>query len=77
VETIIELARELGYVTPAEFGRLEALVTELGVPLWLVEEDQRRCFSAPFADPFALAPHIHSTPRRLGVYLDVSASEPV
>jgi four helix bundle protein len=34
VETIIELARELGYVTPAEFGRLEALVTETGRTLY-------------------------------------------
>ena len=34
VETIIEIARELGYVRPAEFGRLEALVTETGRTLY-------------------------------------------
>src|SRR5260370_34362028 len=34
VETIIEMAKELGYITPAEFGRLEALVTETGRTLY-------------------------------------------
>ena len=34
VETIIEMARELGYVQPADFGRLEALVTETGKTLY-------------------------------------------
>src|SRR5438094_3369330 len=34
VETIIEMARELGYVRPAEFGRLEALVNETGRTLY-------------------------------------------
>jgi len=34
VETIIEMARELGYVSPAEFGRLEALVNETGRTLY-------------------------------------------
>jgi carbamoyl-phosphate synthase large subunit len=34
VETIIELARELEYIQPADFGRLEALVTETGRTLY-------------------------------------------
>lgn len=34
VETIIEMARELGYMTPADFGRLEALVNETGRTLY-------------------------------------------
>lgn len=34
VETIIEMARELGYITPSDFGRLEALVTETGRTLY-------------------------------------------
>ncbi|OLC06516.1 MAG: hypothetical protein AUH42_05460 [Gemmatimonadetes bacterium 13_1_40CM_70_11] len=34
VETIIEMARELEYMRPAEFGRLEALVTETGKTLY-------------------------------------------
>ena len=34
VETIVEMARELGYVGPADFGRLEALVTETGKTLY-------------------------------------------
>ncbi|MEX2156544.1 MAG: four helix bundle protein [Gemmatimonadales bacterium] len=34
VETIIEMARELGYITPADFGRLEALVNETGRTLY-------------------------------------------
>src|SRR6266699_402045 len=34
VETIIEMARELGYITPADFGRLEALVDETGRTLY-------------------------------------------
>jgi four helix bundle protein len=34
VETIIEMARELGYVSPAEFGRLEALANETGKTLF-------------------------------------------
>lgn len=34
VETIIEMARELEYVTPAEFGRLEALANETGKTLY-------------------------------------------
>jgi len=34
VETIIEMARELEYLTAADYGRLEALVTETGRTLW-------------------------------------------
>lgn len=34
VETIIEMARELEYVSPAEFGRLEALANETGKTLY-------------------------------------------
>lgn len=34
VETIIEIARELEYVSPAEFGRLEALANETGKTLF-------------------------------------------
>ncbi|MFN2572229.1 MAG: four helix bundle protein [Gemmatimonadales bacterium] len=34
VETIIEIARELDYITPADFGRLEALVNETGRTLY-------------------------------------------
>jgi four helix bundle protein len=34
VETIIEMARDLEYVTPAEFGRLEALANETGRTLY-------------------------------------------
>src|SRR3989441_12519341 len=34
VETIIEIARDLEYIRPAEFGRLEALVTETGKTLY-------------------------------------------
>ena len=34
VETIVEMARELEYITPAQFGRLEALVNETGRTLY-------------------------------------------
>lgn len=34
VETILEMARELEYVQPADYGRLEALTTETGRTLW-------------------------------------------
>lgn len=34
VETIIEMAKELGYVSLAEFGRLEALADETGKTLF-------------------------------------------
>jgi hypothetical protein len=34
VETIIEMARELEYISPVEFGRLEALSTETGKTLY-------------------------------------------
>jgi four helix bundle protein len=34
VETIIEIARDLEYVRPAEFGRLEALANETGRTLY-------------------------------------------
>ena len=34
VETIVEMARELEYISPAAFGRLEALVTETGKTLY-------------------------------------------
>lgn len=34
VETIIEIARELEYVSPAEFARLEALTNETGRTLF-------------------------------------------
>lgn len=34
VETILEMARELEYLTPADFGRLEALSNETGRTLW-------------------------------------------
>jgi len=34
VETALGLARELDYVAPAEFGRLEALATETGKTLF-------------------------------------------
>ena len=34
VETIIEIARDLGYLEPAHFGRVEALVQETGRTLY-------------------------------------------
>jgi four helix bundle protein len=34
VETALGLARQLGYLDPAEFGRLEALATETGKTLF-------------------------------------------
>lgn len=34
VETLLGLARELEYIQPAEFGRLEALATETGKTLF-------------------------------------------
>jgi len=34
VETILEMARELGYISAAEFGRLEALADETGRTLY-------------------------------------------
>jgi carbamoyl-phosphate synthase large subunit len=34
VETILEIARELGYISAAEFGRLEALMNETGRTLY-------------------------------------------
>ena len=34
VETILEMARELEYVSAADFGRLEALTNETGRTLW-------------------------------------------
>lgn len=34
VETIIDLARDIGYLEPAEFGRLEALATETSKTLY-------------------------------------------
>lgn len=34
VETALGIARELGYLRPAEFGRLEALATETGKTLF-------------------------------------------
>jgi four helix bundle protein len=34
VETIIEMARDLEYIRPAEFGRLEALANETGRTLY-------------------------------------------
>jgi four helix bundle protein len=34
VETIIEMARQLEYLSPAEFGRLEALANETGKTLY-------------------------------------------
>jgi four helix bundle protein len=34
VETIIEIAKELEYIRPAEFGRLEALADETGKTLF-------------------------------------------
>jgi four helix bundle protein len=34
VETIIEMARDLEYIRPAEFGRLEAMATETGKTLY-------------------------------------------
>lgn len=34
VETILEMARELEYLTAADFGRLEALTSETGRTLW-------------------------------------------
>jgi four helix bundle protein len=34
VETIVEMARELGYISPTDFGRLEALITETGRTLY-------------------------------------------
>lgn len=34
VETALEMARELEYIRPAEFGRLEALATETGKTLF-------------------------------------------
>jgi len=48
VETIIEMARELEYVTPADFGRLEALVTETGRTLYGL---LRKISSAPTRVP--------------------------
>lgn len=34
VETIIEMAKELGYISPPDFGRLEALSNETGKMLY-------------------------------------------
>jgi len=34
VQTALEIARDLGYVEPAAFGRLEALATETSKTLW-------------------------------------------
>lgn len=34
VETIIEMARDVGYLQPAEYGRLEALATETSKTLY-------------------------------------------
>ena len=34
VETIIEMARDLDYIAPADFGRLEALTVETGKTLY-------------------------------------------
>jgi four helix bundle protein len=34
VETALDLARELGYIEPAAFGRLEAVATETGKTLF-------------------------------------------
>lgn len=34
VETITEIARELGYLEPAHYGRIEALVQETGKTLY-------------------------------------------
>jgi len=34
LETILEMARELGYISAAEFGRLEALADETGRTLY-------------------------------------------
>lgn len=34
VETMIEIARDVGYLQPAEFGRLEALATETSKTLY-------------------------------------------
>lgn len=34
VDTILEMARELEYMTPADYGRLEALSNETGRTLW-------------------------------------------
>jgi four helix bundle protein len=34
VETALELARDLGYIEPAAFGRLEAVATETGKTLF-------------------------------------------
>jgi four helix bundle protein len=34
VETILEMARELDYLSPADYGRLEALTNETGRTLW-------------------------------------------
>jgi four helix bundle protein len=34
VETIIEMARDVGYLEPAEFGRLEAVATETSKTLY-------------------------------------------
>lgn len=34
VETIIGMAKELGYISPADFGRLEALTDETGRTLY-------------------------------------------
>jgi len=34
VETIIEMARDVGYIQPADYGRLEALATETSKTLY-------------------------------------------
>jgi four helix bundle protein len=34
VETMLEMARDLGYIQPADFGRLEALATETSKTLY-------------------------------------------
>src|SRR6266850_4411358 len=34
VETILEMARELEYLSPVDYGRLEALTSETGRTLW-------------------------------------------
>ena len=76
VETILEMARELGYITPADFGRLEALTNETGRTLF-ASEDQR-CWQQATPPSLLTAPQrlgVSASP--LGVSLDVSASGPV
>ena len=56
VETIIEMARELEYLTAADYGRLEALVNETGRTLWgLLKRISGAAYKRPNSSPLVTA----------------------